>query len=570
MTDYNKYSITSVVKDFDEEEMEGRQVRFSLNTEDDVFFLIDDDEIITDFNKTLTKYATTDEDGEAGVYVYIESSVESATVKASIDGLNEQIIIFNSGIRVSSVALQTDKNTIYNGNKNENATLTATVTASETYTGVVAFYDGNTLLGTASAVNNVATFTLEGTNHSMVTPTVTRNIRAVAGGMNSNVLEITDYYTYPDHILIRPYYNGWVVTQVPENETWRLQIGLRDNRHAAVPNATGTVSIDGVEQEITLGNDGFWNYNITNGSGTGSVSVNVSFGNLTDSMNVGIVLHDCTDIMFNQSSYTADSDGNVTLEVTLVNVDVPVPNATVTLTDGTSVYTGITNTNGIASVTVSVSSETTFTCTYNNVSDTTRVNYMAYQPVEYLQSNGSQYINTGYILKANDKVEVTVSMQGIGSYNGVFGARKNDYVYNAYALFGRFGSSNRFVYARTGDERKGNTISTNVIYDVTTNGATCTIKQNGSLVQTLTNTGTIEDCVNPCGLFVLNTFNGADGFNKDTFGYMKIYSFKITDSNDNVVMDLIPVRDGTTGYMYDKVTGDVLTNYGTFLYGEDI
>ena len=217
-----------------------------------------------------------------------------------------------------------------------------------------------------------------------------------------------------------------------------------------------------------------------------------------------------------------------------------------------------------------MNANTDFTCTYNNVSDTTRVNYMAYQTVEYLQSNGSQYINTGYILKANDKVEVTVSMQGSGSYNGVFGARKNDYEHNAYALFGRFGSQNKFVYTRTGDERSGNTINTNVIYDVTTDGSTCTIKQNGTLVQTLTNTGTVEDCVNPCGLFVLNTYNGADGFNKDTYGYMKIYSFKITDSNDNVVMDLIPVREGTTGYMYDKVTGDVLTNYGTFLYGEDI
>lgn len=411
MTDYNKYSITSVVKDFDEEEMEGRQVRFSLNTEDDVFFLIDDDTEIREDNQTLTKYATTDEDGEAGVYVYIESSVESATVKASIDGLNEQIIIFNSGIRVSSVALQTDKNTIYNGNKNENATLTATVTASETYTGAVAFYDGNTLLGTVNAVNNVATFTLQSTNHSTVTPTVTRNIRAVAGGVNSNVLEITDYYTYPNLILIRPYYNGRLVTQVPENETWRLQIGLRDNRQAAVPNATGTVMIDGVEQEITLGNDGFWNYNITNGSGTGSVSVTASFGNLTDSMNVGIVLHDCTDIMFSQASYTADSDGDVTLEVSLVNDDVAVPNATVSLTDGTSVYTGITNQNGVAEFSLTgLSTSATYTCSYSNVTDTCTVTVTVPTYVFY-DTGVSGTANTNYV-KSHTGVNAVVSSTG--------------------------------------------------------------------------------------------------------------------------------------------------------------
>ena len=278
----------------------------------------------------------------------------------------------------------------------------------------------------------------------------------------------------------------------------------------------------------------------------------------------------CYHIEFSESSYTAVG-GSATLEIFLQENYQPKSGATVTVTGSdNSLYTGITNNDGIASINVNVSAQTTFTCTYNNVSDTATVNYMAYQPVEYLQSNGSQYINTGYILKANDKVEVSVSMQGSGTYNGVFGARKNDYQHNAYALFGRFGSANKFCYTRTGQEKSGNTISTNVIYDVTTQGSTCTIMQGDTLVQTLANTGTVEDCVNPCGLFVLNTYNGADGFNKDTYGYMKIYSFKITDSNNNVVMDLIPVRDGTTGYMYDKVTGNLMTKSGTFLYGEDI
>lgn len=278
----------------------------------------------------------------------------------------------------------------------------------------------------------------------------------------------------------------------------------------------------------------------------------------------------CYKIEFSEDSYTAVG-GSATLEIFLQENYQPKSGATVTVTGSdSSLYSGITNNDGIASINVNVSAQTTFTCTYNNVSDTATVNYMAYQPVEYLQSNGSQYINTGYILKANDKVEVRVSMQGSGSYNGVFGARKNDYEHNAYALFGRFGSSNKFVYTRTGQEKSGNIISTNVIYDVTTQGSTCTIMQGDTLVQTLTNTGTIEDCVNPCGLFVLNTYNGADGFNKDTYGYMKIYSFKITDSNNNVVMDLIPVRDGTTGYMYDNVTGNLMTKSGTFLYGADI
>lgn len=280
----------------------------------------------------------------------------------------------------------------------------------------------------------------------------------------------------------------------------------------------------------------------------------------------------CYHIEFSKDSYTAVG-GAVTLECALQENYAPKSGATVTVTGtDSSTYTATTNSSGVASFSVTgINASTVFTATYQGATATCTVtpSSIPYQTVEYLQSNGSQYINTGYILKAHDKVEVTVSMQGNGTYNGVFGARKNDYQHNAYALFGRFGSSNKFVYTRTRQEKSGNTISTNVIYDVTTQGSTCTIMQGDTLVQTLTNSGTIEDCVNPCGLFVLNTHTGT-GFNKDTYGYMKIYSFKITDSNNNVIMDLVPVRDGTTGYMYDKVTGNLMTNYGTFLYGEDI
>ena len=37
-------------------------------------------------------------------------------------------------------------------------------------------------------------------------------------------------------------------------------------------------------------------------------------------------------------------------------------------------------------------------------------------------------------------------------------------------------------------------------------------------------------------------------------------------------MDLIPVRVGTTGYMYDKVSGQLFSNNGTgsFTLGQDI
>lgn len=86
----------------------------------------------------------------------------------------------------------------------------------------------------------------------------------------------------------------------------------------------------------------------------------------------------CYHIEFGEASYTAVG-GSATLTVYLQENYAPKSGASVTVTgsDG-SVYNGITNTNGLASITVSVSSDTTFTCTYNNVSDTCTVTVQSY------------------------------------------------------------------------------------------------------------------------------------------------------------------------------------------------
>lgn len=261
-----------------------------------------------------------------------------------------------------------------------------------------------------------------------------------------------------------------------------------------------------------------------------------------------------------------------------------IKNATVTIKDGNdnTIGTCITDSDGIGTYNVSISSTTTFYATFAGTSDyssstsnsveITKESWIVpspYTQVEYLQSTGNQYINTGYTLKADDVVEVSVSMQGSGSYNGVFGARKSNSNNNCYVLFGRFGSQNKFCYARTGAEVSGNTITTNTIYDVVTDGANCIVSQGGNVVQTIVNGGTLNDCYNPCGLFVLNT-SSSTGFQYDTYGYMKIYKFKITDKDGVIKRYCVPVRNGTTGYMYDFITESTMTKSGTFQYGEDI
>lgn len=52
--------------------------------------------------------------------------------------------------------------------------------------------------------------------------------------------------------------------------------------------------------------------------------------------------------------------------------------------------------------------------------------------------------------------------------------------------------------------------------------------------------------------------------------HLKLYGFKMYDG-DTIIMDLIPVRVGTTGYLYDKISGQLFGNSGTgdFILGND-
>ena len=94
----------------------------------------------------------------------------------------------------------------------------------------------------------------------------------------------------------------------------------------------------------------------------------------TSSASTLTVLDHDYSISFSQSSYPA-SGGSATLEMTLLDNSVPVSGATVTVTGSdSSLYSGITDNSGGATVTVSnISAETTFTATYKGVTDTCTV-----------------------------------------------------------------------------------------------------------------------------------------------------------------------------------------------------
>lgn len=76
----------------------------------------------------------------------------------------------------------------------------------------------------------------------------------------------------------------------------------------------------------------------------------------------------CYKIEFSEDSYTAVG-GSATLEIYLQENYQPKSGATVTVTGSdSSLYSGITDNSGVATVTVTVNSDTTFTASYSNVS----------------------------------------------------------------------------------------------------------------------------------------------------------------------------------------------------------
>ena len=195
----------------------------------------------------------------------------------------------------------------------------------------------------------------------------------------------------------------------------------------------------------------------------------------------------------------------------------------------------------------------TVTVDYQGVTDTFTVAVAYDAEVEYLESSGTQYIDTG--IEPHQDIEIEIKW-------------KNNTTQNTKWLIGS-GSSNtnciRAYVSTSGAWRfGGGYVSIN-----TNNTTTRVAIINKSKV---TINGTYYSLNGTVGTFSSNVtikiFAGA------TFNYplsAKLYYFIATD-NGVQIADLIPVRCGTTGYMYDRVSGQLFGNDGTgdFIVGADV
>ena len=197
-----------------------------------------------------------------------------------------------------------------------------------------------------------------------------------------------------------------------------------------------------------------------------------------------------------------------------------------------------------------------------------KVQFNVYNPIYdkeigYLESSGTQYINTNIIYNGNYRFIVKFLCNTMYSPEdqasaSVFGARSGPT--NDSFQFSTF-RNGCFAYNRLYDHMD---IITNTEYIVE-------FTRNGKLY--INNTEKLSDIsnltYNTPNYIALFALNQLSTITEHFIG--RIYYFKLFDENDNIILDLIPVRKGQVGYMFDKVSQQLFENNGTnsFLLGPD-
>lgn len=182
--------------------------------------------------------------------------------------------------------------------------------------------------------------------------------------------------------------------------------------------------------------------------------------------------------------------------------------------------------------------------------------------VEYLESTGTQYIDTLLMFDSEYKVEVTAFLTPSVSEYDIIGNAVKDYAYAGKTVLGFY---KNFIFFFNNpntrvDSSKFAQQETlfNIVIEANNNNRMLTV--NGV---SYTKTGASYSSE---GNIVL--FRGGANYMPSS---VKIKSFKMTRSGE-VVRDLISVRVGQVGYMYDKASKQLFGNAGTgdFILGNDV
>lgn len=183
-----------------------------------------------------------------------------------------------------------------------------------------------------------------------------------------------------------------------------------------------------------------------------------------------------------------------------------------------------------------------------------------YTELEYLQSTGAQYIDTGFKPNQDTRVVCKTVCQVSSAANWVYGARTSNSS-NQYTFLGASAGTYASGFATAAVNFPSSLNTTNPI--VVDKNKTVTTINGGNAT---TNTAATFTAPVNLALFAVNT-NGTISYGKVKLYYVQIYD------NGTLIRNMVPVKNssGTLG-MYDTVNGVFYTNAGTgtFVAGAEI
>lgn len=188
--------------------------------------------------------------------------------------------------------------------------------------------------------------------------------------------------------------------------------------------------------------------------------------------------------------------------------------------------------------------------------------------VEYLESTGTQWINTGITPTISDTTRI-VSDLSLTSIN----TSDNNIVFGNYAIspavrqFAFVDTSAKARIAYVGAASGSVTIAANsdYLFEAQFAPGGSYLKVNGATSSQNTSTATVPPSW-PLSLFACRYEDSVISPSSMRLRSCKIYL------NGVLVRDYIPVRRGTVGYLYDRVSGRLFGNAGTgdFVLGQDV
>ena len=182
--------------------------------------------------------------------------------------------------------------------------------------------------------------------------------------------------------------------------------------------------------------------------------------------------------------------------------------------------------------------------------------------VEYLESSGTQYIELSFNSTTDGfcDFDITYQMTALNS-SPPFGYR-----YGGSARYGIWNGA-------AGEYYVGADASHSVLIAQNENVNTLSLR-NGQYVdyngaQTAVGTGTVRSNI---GAILFGSVSSSSGATSRSLTSAKIQAFKLYNVSGVLLFDGIPVRKGTVGYLYDRVSGKLFGNAGTgdFVLGPDV